>query len=76
MIDEPPARFLMTPAQHLQWAAILRRKGKPEKARRHERSRGDRDRGAGGLAAVATNHCSTCGQSTAAGLPTGRMTAQ
>jgi hypothetical protein len=26
----------MTPAQHRQWADILRRKGKPEKARRHE----------------------------------------
>jgi len=36
----------------------------------------DRDRGGGGLAAVATAHCSTCKQSTAAGLPTGRMTAQ
>jgi hypothetical protein len=36
MIDEPPNGFLMTPAQHRQWADILRRKGKPEKARRHE----------------------------------------
>jgi hypothetical protein len=36
MIDEPPGRFLMTSAQHRQWAHILRSKGKPEKARRHE----------------------------------------
>jgi hypothetical protein len=36
MIDEPPGRFLMSPAQHREWAAILRRKGKPEKAVRHE----------------------------------------
>jgi hypothetical protein len=36
MIDEPPERFLMTPAQHRQWARILHSKGKPEKARRHE----------------------------------------
>jgi hypothetical protein len=32
--DEP--RFLMTPAQHREWARILHAKGKPEKARRHE----------------------------------------
>jgi len=36
MIDEPPGRFLMSPAQHREWAAILRRQGKPEKAVRHE----------------------------------------
>jgi hypothetical protein len=36
MIDEPPWPFLMTPRQHLQWARILHRKGKPEKAQRHE----------------------------------------
>ena len=29
---------------------------------------GDRDRGGGRLAAVATTHCSTCGQSTATGI--------
>jgi uncharacterized protein with PIN domain len=28
--------FLMTPAQHREWARILHRKGKPEKARLHE----------------------------------------
>jgi hypothetical protein len=36
MIDEPPERFLMTTAQHRQWARILHSKGKPEKARLHE----------------------------------------
>jgi hypothetical protein len=36
MIDEPPWPFLMTPAQHLQWARILRRKGLLEKAQRQE----------------------------------------
>jgi hypothetical protein len=36
MIDEPPWPFLMTPRQHLQWTRILHRKGKPEKAQRHE----------------------------------------
>jgi hypothetical protein len=36
MIDEPPWPFLMTPAQHRQWARLLHAKGKPEKARRHE----------------------------------------
>ncbi len=36
MIDEPPGRFLMTPAQHREWARILHSKGKPEKARLHE----------------------------------------
>jgi len=36
MIDEPPWSFLMTPAQHRQWARILRQKGLPEKARRQE----------------------------------------
>jgi hypothetical protein len=36
MVDEPPGRFLVTSTQHSRWAAILRRKGKPEKALRHE----------------------------------------
>jgi hypothetical protein len=36
MIDEPPGPFLMTPAQHREWARILHAKGKPEKARRNE----------------------------------------
>jgi hypothetical protein len=36
MIDEPPGSFLMTPAQHRQWARILRRRGLPEMAVRHE----------------------------------------
>jgi hypothetical protein len=36
MIDEPPWPFLMTSAQHRQWARILHAKGKPEKARLHE----------------------------------------
>ena len=36
MIDKPPGRFLMTPAQHREWARILHAKGKPEKALRHE----------------------------------------
>jgi hypothetical protein len=36
MIERREPTFLMTPAQHRQWASILRRKGKPEKARRHE----------------------------------------
>jgi hypothetical protein len=36
LIDEPPWPFLMTPAEHRQWARILHAKGKPEKARRHE----------------------------------------
>ncbi len=29
-------KFLMTPAQHREWARILHSKGKPEKAQRHE----------------------------------------
>jgi len=36
LIDEPPWPFLMTPAQHREWARILHSKGKPEKAQRHE----------------------------------------
>jgi len=36
LIAEPRWPFLMTPAQHREWARILHRKGKPEKARRHE----------------------------------------
>jgi hypothetical protein len=32
MTDKPPGRFLMTPAQHREWARILHAKGKPEKA--------------------------------------------
>src|SRR5262249_42826941 len=34
MIDEPPGRFLMTPAQHRQWAGILRRQRKHEEVAR------------------------------------------
>ena len=34
-MNEGP-RFLMTPAQHRQWARILHAKGKPKKAVRHE----------------------------------------
>ena len=40
MIDEPPGSFLMTPAQHRQWARILRRRGLPEMAVRHEQLAG------------------------------------
>jgi hypothetical protein len=36
LIDEPPWPFLMTPAQHREWARILHSKGKPEKAELHE----------------------------------------
>lgn len=36
MIERSAADFLMSPRQHLQWARILRSKGKPEKAGRHE----------------------------------------
>jgi hypothetical protein len=77
MIDEPPERFLMTPAQHRHWAANARRRNRPDLAQHHEKlTRAIEIAGGGGLAAVATAHCSTCGQSTAAGLPTSRMTAQ
>ncbi|HEY3148158.1 MAG TPA: hypothetical protein VGJ75_17510 [Dongiaceae bacterium] len=36
MIDEPPWPFLMTPAQHRQWAANARRVGRPDLAQAHE----------------------------------------
>ena len=36
MIERSADDFLMTSAQHLQWARIVRRKGKPDKAARHE----------------------------------------
>jgi hypothetical protein len=36
MIERREPTFLMTPAQHRQWARILHSKGKPEKARLHE----------------------------------------
>ena len=32
MIDEPPERFSMTPAQHRQWAANARRGNRPDLA--------------------------------------------
>jgi hypothetical protein len=54
-----------------------RRRNRPDLAQHHEKlARAIEIAGGGGLAAVATAHCSTCGQSTAAGLPTSRMTAQ
>jgi hypothetical protein len=34
MIDEPPWPFLMTPAQHLQWAERARRRNRPDLAQR------------------------------------------
>ena len=36
MIDEPPWPFLMTPAQHRQWAADMRRLNRPDLAKHHE----------------------------------------
>jgi hypothetical protein len=36
MIDEPPYPFLMTPAQHRQWAENARRRNRPDLARHHE----------------------------------------
>ena len=62
MIDEPPERFLMTPAHHRQWAANARRGNRPDLAQHHEKLAGAIEiAGGGGLAAVATAHCSTCG---------------
>ena len=75
MIECHESTFLMTPAQR--WAANARRRNRPDLAQHHEKlARAIEIAGGGGLAAVATAHCSTCGQSTAAGLPTSRMTAQ
>ena len=37
MIDEPPWPFLMTPAQHRQWAANARRRNRPDLAQHHEK---------------------------------------
>jgi hypothetical protein len=37
MIDEPPERFLMTPAQHRQWAANARRRNRPDLAQHQEK---------------------------------------
>jgi hypothetical protein len=37
MIDEPPERFLMTPAHHRQWAANARRGNRPDLAQHHEK---------------------------------------
>jgi hypothetical protein len=37
MIDEPPWPFLMTPAQHRQWAENARRVNRPDLAKHHER---------------------------------------
>jgi len=36
MIDKPPWSFLMTPAQHLQWADRARRHNRPDLAWHHE----------------------------------------
>jgi hypothetical protein len=36
MIDEPPWPFLMTPAQHRQWAENARRHNRPDLAQQHE----------------------------------------
>jgi hypothetical protein len=36
LIDEPPWPFLMTPAQHRQWAENARRVNRPDLARAHE----------------------------------------
>jgi hypothetical protein len=36
MIDELPRSFLMTPAQHRQWAANARRRNRPDLALHHE----------------------------------------
>jgi hypothetical protein len=36
MIDEPPYPFLMTPAQHRQWAANARRVNRLDLAKHHE----------------------------------------
>jgi hypothetical protein len=36
LIDEPPWSFLMTPAQHRQWAENARRVNRPDLARHHE----------------------------------------
>jgi hypothetical protein len=75
MIECHESTFLMTPAQR--WAANARRRNRPDLAQHHEKlARAIEIAGGGGLAAVATAHCSTCGQCTAAGLPTSRMTAQ
>ena len=75
MIECHESTFLMTPAQR--WAANARRRNRPDLAQHHEKlARAIEIAGGGGLDAVATAHCSTCGQSTAAGLPTSRMTAQ
>jgi hypothetical protein len=36
MIERREPTFLMTPAQHREWARLLHAKGRPDKARRHE----------------------------------------
>jgi hypothetical protein len=37
MIDKPPERFLMTPAQHRQWVPNARRRNRPDLAQHHEK---------------------------------------
>ena len=55
MIDKPPERFLMTPAQHRQWAPNARRGNRPDLAQHHEKLAGAIEiAGGGGVAAVAT----------------------
>jgi hypothetical protein len=36
VIDEPPNGFLMTPRQHLHWARLARKLGRPDLAFHHE----------------------------------------
>jgi hypothetical protein len=36
VLNEPPGRFLMTPAQHRQWARLVRKRGRPDLAFHHE----------------------------------------
>ena len=36
MIDEPPWPSLMTPRQHLHWAWLARKRGRPDLAFHHE----------------------------------------
>jgi len=73
----PPSAAVATRRCDLRVNEYARRRNRPDPAANHEKlARAIRDRSGGGLAAVATAHCSTCGQSTAAGLSTSRMTAQ
>ena len=73
----PPSAAVATRRCDLRVNGYTRRGNRPDLAANHEKlARAIRDRSGGGLAAVATATVGTCGQSTAAGLLTSRMTAQ